>query len=291
MRRRLFCLFIALFLLFACSQPVFAEEYNCDKKGSISVTLTDPKDNTPVEGAELAVYYVATVVMDDGGALIYDYTDDYKTVNAKITDSDLARELDGFVKDKNLSAVKIKTNAEGKAFCNELPLGLYFVKQVESVDTAVTLTPFIVTVPSETEGDYVYDINASPKTEVIRHISITIKKVWNTSQSSNAADSVTVQLLKDGNVIETAVLSAENNWEITYHDLPASDAYSVKEIDIPKGFTATYKQQDNVFTVTNTSTLIQTGQLIWPIPVLAICGLLLIAAGAELLQKKRKRNA
>jgi LPXTG-motif cell wall-anchored protein len=46
-----------------------------------------------------------------------------------------------------------------------------------------------------------------------------------------------------------------------------------------------------VFTVTNTSTLIQTGQLVWPIPVLAFAGIALIGAGAVLLQKKRSHNA
>jgi LPXTG-motif cell wall-anchored protein len=60
---------------------------------------------------------------------------------------------------------------------------------------------------------------------------------------------------------------------------------------VPKGFTATYMQNDYVFTVTNTSTLIQTGQLMWPIPVLAISGMLLIASGVVLLQKKRETNA
>ena len=86
-------------------------------------------------------------------------------------------------------------------------------------------------------------------------------------------------------------LYAQNNWQVTYTDMPESDAYSVKEVDVPKGFTATYKQNGYIFTVTNTSTLIQTGQLIWPIPVLAVGGMLFIAVGIMLLQKKRKTNA
>ena len=40
--------------------------------------------------------------------------------------------------------------------------------------------------------------------------------------------------------------------------MPESDAYSIKEVDIPKGFAATYKQSGYVFTVTNTATLVQT---------------------------------
>ena len=102
---------------------------------------------------------------------------------------------------------------------------------------------------------------------------------------------MTVQLLRGGKVVQTAVLNESNNWQITYTNMPESDAYSIKEVNIPKGFTATYKQKAYVFTVTNTSTLIQTGQLVWPIPVLALVGVLLIAAGSVLLQKKRKQDA
>jgi N-acetyl-beta-hexosaminidase len=143
----------------------------------------------------------------------------------------------------------------------------------------------------ESTDGYVYAVNATPKTEVAKLTSITIQKVWNTDASTKAADSVTVQLLRGGKVVETATLSQNNNWQVTYTNMPESDAYSIKEVNVPKGFTATYKQKGYVFTVTNTSTLIQTGQLIWPIPMLALVGVLLIATGSVLLQKKRKQDA
>jgi hypothetical protein len=136
----------------------------------------------------------------------------------------------------------------------------------------------------------VYDVNASPKTEVARLTDITIRKVWNTDKSTEATKSVTIQLLRNGNVVKTATLNAQNNWQVTYSNMPESDAYSVREVDVPKGFTATYKQNGYVFTVTNTATLIQTGQVFWPIPVLAVGGMLFLAVGIMLLQKKRETN-
>ena len=139
-------------------------------------------------------------------------------------------------------------------------------------------------------GEYVYAVNASPKTEVESLTTITIKKVWNTNASTKAADSVTVQLLNNGNVIKTATLNEQNNWQITYTNMSESDAYSIKEVNIPKGFTATYKQDGYLFTVTNTEVLAQTGQLMWPIPVLAFSGMLLIAVGIVIMHKKRKIN-
>mgnify|MGYP002512585090 CR=1 FL=1 len=291
MSRKIIIFCLTIFLVLTCSYTVFAEEYNPDLTGSISVTLTDKKQNEAIVGAELSVYYVATVLLDDDGNLMYDYTDDFKQFDTAIDDTELATKLDAFVSQHNVPSTKITTNIDGTALCNGLPLGLYFIKQTGAVEGFAPCTPFLVTVPNEKDGEYLYKVNASPKTEVARLVSITIKKVWNTDKSTEAAESVTVQLLKNGSVVKTAILNAQNNWQITYADMPESDTYSIKEMNIPKGFTATYKQEDYVFTVTNTSTLIQTGQLIWPIPVLAGGGMILIAVGIVLLQKKRKTNA
>jgi hypothetical protein len=284
-----FCVTILLLLTF--SYTVFAEEFDQSKTGSISVTLIEQKQNEPIVGAELSVYYVATVVMDADGNLIYDYTENFEQFDTAMDDTALATKLDAFVSQHSVPSTKMTTNAAGTALSNALPLGLYFVKQTGAVEGFAPCTPFLVTVPNEKNGEYVYEVNASPKTEVARLTSITIKKVWNTDASTEATDRVTIQLLKNGNVVKTAILDAQNNWQVTYTDMPESDAYSIKEVDVPKGFTATYKQNGYVFTVTNTSTLIQTGQLMWPIPVLAISGMLFIAVGIMFLQKKRKTNA
>lgn len=290
MKRKIIILCVTMLLLLTCSYTVFAEEFDQNKTGSISVTLVEQKHNEPIVGAELSVYYVATTMLDSDGNLIYDYTKDFKQLDTAIGDTSLTAKLDAFVSQHNVPSIKMTTNADGTALCNELPLGLYFVKQTGAVEGFSPCTPFLVTVPNKKNGEYLYDVNASPKTEVAKLTSITIKKVWNTD-TSNIADSVTVQLLKNGNVVKTAILNAQNNWQVTYIDMPESDAYTVKEVDVPKGFTATVNQNGYVFTVTNTSTLIQTGQSIWPIPVLSISGILLIAIGVILLQKKRKTNA
>ena len=114
---------------------------------------------------------------------------------------------------------------------------------------------------------------------------------WNTGKSSTIPASVSVQLLRGSEVVETAVLNKDNNWQITYKDMLQSDAYSIKEVNVPKGFTATYSKNQQVFTVTNTASLAQTGQLIWPIPVLAAAGLFFLIAGFVLLGKPRKADA
>ena len=65
-----------------------------------------------------------------------------------------------------------------------------------------------------------------------------------------------------------------------------SNRYSVKEGDV-KGYTATYAREGYNFTVTNTAKVAQTGQLNWPVPVLAGCGILLFSVGWVLVKRKQ----
>ena len=291
MGRKIVVLCLTVVMLVTCVFTVSAEEFDPAKTGSISVTLTEQYEKAPIASAELSVYHIATVGINTDKKLNYIYTNAFAAIGIAIDDPDLATKLDAYLSENEVAAIKLCTDTNGTASCTDLPLGLYFVRQTNAVEGFAPCTAFLVTVPMESTDGYVYAVNASPKTEVAKLTSITIKKVWNTDASTKAADSVTVQLLLNDKVVQTAVLNERNNWQVTYTDMPESDAYSIKEVNVPKGFTATYKQKGYVFTVTNTSTLIQTGQLIWPIPVLALIGVLLIAVGSMLLQKKRKPNA
>lgn len=291
MHRKVLTLCVTILMILTCSPTVFAQNFDPEQTGSVSVTLKDKYNNAPIAGAELSVYYVATVRLNTNGNLSYVYTNSFENSGIDIDDPSFAIKLDAYVLEHNASSIKITTDKNGTATCKELALGLYFIRQTGAVEGFAPCAPFMVTIPSKNADNYVYDVNASPKTEVARLTDITIKKVWNTDKSTDAAKSVTVQLLRNGNVVKTATLNTQNNWQVTYSNMPESDAYSVKEVDVPKGFTATYKQNGYIFTVTNTSTLIQTGQLTWPITVLAVSGMLLISAGIVLLQKKRKINA
>ena len=291
MRRKILIVCMTVLLVITCMSTVWAEEFDPEKTGSVSVTLTEQYEKTPIAGAQLRIYYIATVGANAEGNLHYAYTPAFAQCGIALDDPDLAAKLDAYLTENEVAAPALLTDGQGTAVWTDLPLGLYFIRQTNAVEGFAPCTPFLVTVPFQNADGYVYAVNATPKTEVAKLTSITIKKVWNTDASTEAAEYVTVQLLKNGSVIETATLNAQNNWQVTYTDMPESDAYSIQEVKVPKGFTATYSQKGYVFTVTNTSTLIHTGQLVWPIPVLAVGGMLLIAAGIALLRNKRKTNA
>ena len=290
MGRKWISAFLLVWALLMMPMTVFAQGFDADRLGSVSVTLLDQNEETPISGAELSLYHVATVGLNSEDNLSYRFTNAFQDCGCALDDPALSVNLDAFVMSHSVSAEKLVTDANGNATFADLPLGLYFAKQTGAVEGYAPCKSFLATVPAQNADGYAYDVNASPKTDIARLTAITIQKVWNTDASAKAADSVTVQLLREGVVVETATLSDQNNWQVTYADMPESDAYSIVETDIPKGFTATYSQSGYVFTVTNTASLIQTGQIVWPIPVLAMAGLCLISVGTIVLGKTRKKH-
>ena len=291
MGHKLIAVLLAAWMLLVMPVTVLAAEFDMDRVGSISVTLMEPEGKKPIAGAELSLYHVAEVSLNSENKLSYTFTGEFENCGCPLDDPELSGKLELFIQAEPVDARRIETDANGTAVFTELPLGLYFVRQTNTVAGYAPCSSFLVTIPNDGSEGYVYDVNASPKTDVVKLTDISIRKVWNTDASTEAAQSVTVRLMRDGAVIETAVLSEENNWQVVYTDLPESDAYSIVEVDVPNGFTATYTRNGYDFTVTNTAALIQTGQLVWPIPVLAMAGLCLIAVGTTVLRRTRDDHA
>lgn len=291
MKNKMISFFLITWILAALPLTAAAQSFDQSRKGSISVTLISPKDKKPMAGAELSLYCIAEVEANTDGGPNYICSETLAGSGISLEDPDLVPKLDTFVSEQVLPSQKNTTDSNGKAVWADLMPGLYFVKHTNRVTGFAPCASFLVTVPMQTDAGYQYHVNASPKTDVVRLTDITIKKVWNTGRSSGMPSSITVQLLQHDKVVKTAMLNQQNNWKVTYTDMPESDGYSVKEVNVPRGYTATYTQRGYVFTVTNTPSLAQTGQLIWPIPVFAMAGIIFLMMGFVILRKPGKENA
>lgn len=291
MRNKRIVLCLALLCLAVFPLTAAAAEFDPHQRGSISVSLVAEREETAIVGAELSVFQVASVEVGSDGNLVYLYTEAFADCGVSLYDPELTVKLEAFLAEHPVDCRKVVTDSQGYAVCADLPLGLYFVKQTNQVQGFAPCTPFLVTVPLETEDGFTYHVDASPKTSVAKYIEITIRKVWNVDETTPIEDFVTVQLLHHETVLETAVLHEQNDWQVTYTNLPESDGYSIQEVNVPQGFTATYSQDGYIFTVTNTPSLAQTGQLVWPIPVLVVAGIALMMIGFVILRKPGKRYA
>ena len=122
-------------------------------------------------------------------------------------------------------------------------------------------------------------------------LDVVVRKVWSSDDGKDRPDSVTVTLYNGDVPYETVRLGAWNNWTYTWKDLSAYGNWQVIETNIPKGYVPSYSVSGNVVTITNTRSLIQTGQLNWPIWILGGAGLVLVSLGGAMLMKKKKHNA
>lgn len=135
------------------------------------------------------------------------------------------------------------------------------------------------------------------KTPVLFHLfyktpaEITVVKKW-ADDGKDRPGSVTVQLLCDGEVYETVQLDDTNAWQHSWKMLLPDYEWTVKETNVPAGYTESYSEKEQVITITNTKALLQTGQMNWPIPLLIGAGLICIGVGCCLsICKKENETA
>lgn len=86
--------------------------------------------------------------------------------------------------------------------------------------------------------------------ECIEFQKLTVHKIWDDNGYPDRPDSVTVHLLKDGEKFEKVQLNEENQWTHTWDELDDRHQWSVEE-EVPQGYEATYKTEDNRVFITN----------------------------------------
>ena len=120
-------------------------------------------------------------------------------------------------------------------------------------------------------------------------VDLTVIKKWD-DNGKKRPNSVEVTLYDGDTAVESVQLGKWNNWSHSWHDLDNHGRWKVIETNIPKGYVPSYSYQNGVVTITNTATLVQTGQLKWPIPVMGGLGLAFITYGFSVMLKKRKNE-
>lgn len=122
-------------------------------------------------------------------------------------------------------------------------------------------------------------------------VDLTVKKVWSdmNNKNGNRPGSVVVTLYDGTKAVDKVILSGANSWTHTWLQLDGTHNWSVLE-SVPLGYKPYYIKSGSVVTITNMVTLIQTGQLNWPIPVLGSLGALLVLFGAYMMLRKRKNK-
>jgi tetratricopeptide (TPR) repeat protein len=149
---------------------------------------------------------------------------------------------------------------------------------------------------TDEQGNLIYDVVANPKYETRpdkpdgEFTTCKVLKSWKNDSAAKRPKSITVYLLRDGEVFDTVILNSANNWRYTWDKLDSSYKWTVAE-KVPDNYTVTITKEGVTYLITNTGKdeppkkeekppkLPQTGQLWWPVPILAVLGLMFILIG------------
>lgn len=274
------CLYFFTFMITNAKENTNLVDF--DKKGSLLVTLKDNTDDG-INGVNISLYHIANVDVENSN-LVYKYTSDFKNCNVSLKKIDnIAKQLNGCINDE-IKSLEEKTNEQGEANYNNLDLGLYLVVQKDKKKGYSSFESFLISIPKNENNKWNYSIKTFPKNEIYKEIDLTVIKEWNTTRK-DIPNEVTINLYKDNLLIDSIKLNKMNDWKYTWNDLEKTDKYRVEEVNIPNGYTASYKTDGYVFTVVNTDTLAQTGQIFYPIIILFLMGLLCISV-AVCINKK-----
>lgn len=133
--------------------------------------------------------------------------------------------------------------------------------------------PVTISEADFSQGNPNFDVSSKILTVTIRNKrqnsrQLKVTKTWNDKddQYKNRPSSVTVNLLKDGVVVEgkNLVLSTANNWSGAFTDLDETGTYSVQEVGVT-GYVATIetKAKDSIRVVNNLETTEVSGTKTW----------------------------
>lgn len=104
------------------------------------------------------------------------------------------------------------------------------------------------------EVDWVFHVEAYNESQ------LSVRKVWSDGNDRHNGESVTVNLLKDGKIVSTAVLNSENGWAYTFDRLVEGYTWTVEEANVPEGYTVSYETVGTATTITNTKDVPVSGK-------------------------------
>ncbi|PEL53088.1 cell wall anchor protein, partial [Bacillus toyonensis] len=142
------------------------------------------------------------------------------------------------------------TDGQGMVEVPNLDPGNYYVEEVSAPD--------YLDFDSKAKVNFTVDANAQKGVKLmipnkVKMTSVSGTKTWNDNNATDRPSSIKIDLLQNGNSIKTQDVTAANNWNYTFADLPAYDndgnayTYTIKEQPV-----AGYKSEVNGYNITNT---------------------------------------
>lgn len=223
------------------------------------------------------------------------------------------------IKDNIVPFNQGETDSEGKLVFSNLNAGFYLITgEPVSIDgLAFIPVPSLVHLNTDDKGEtaWTYDLTSLPKLKVLPASDFlksdyNVSKEWLDDNEGVRPKYVTAVLYRNDVEFDSIVLNEENDWKYTWNNLPQTAEWSILEGDVPEGYSVSYFESEDTVTITNkfsststetssdnnsnstetnnsdsnsnsgsSSKLPQTGMMLWPVPVLAISGIIVFVIG------------
>lgn len=295
-------------MTFFVTATAFADE-NYEK----SIKIVCENDGIVMENLELSVYQCATNISQE-----YFLSGDFEDCGVVFDNTSsstlqtTANSLANVVLSDNITPLATATTDEsGNAEFSSLQNGVYLIcgKTLTTETTEYKFSPMIVEVSYATDDVVIcygkFTATDIPQPEITEY---SVKKVWVCESDDSAVrpTEISVEIYLNSELFDTVALNSENNWTVSWESDQIDAQWSVKEINIPEGYTVSYSNDSTSFEVVNTYSVTppqenppqenpptepdipQTGQLWWPVPIMIIVGLVLVALGMKIGFKGEK---
>lgn len=259
--RRILVSTLLLCLTLMAAGPALASE---PESGSISALFL--VDDKPVQGVRILAHRVAALDDDGGIEWLTSYAKYHLSTNIQdnAAAASLAQTLASYVsRDSVKEDLAVKSDANGSVLFGQLPMGVYLITGETTTIGRCTykIVPTLVFLPHliqdgetgthaaiELKHESLYDPPDTPQPQTtIRKVL----KVWDLASGNYSREPISVNLLRNGRVHDTKMLSEENNWTYTWRGLDDNCFWSLVEESVPDGFLTSVSKQGITFVVTN----------------------------------------
>lgn len=221
-------------------------------KSKLTVVVED-KNKQPIEQLQVSVYKIAEIRNTDyypapgfenSGISIAGLANQPSAENAKTVWE--------YIKAHQIGGTK-QSSQNGKVVFKDLDAAIWLV--VCDDGQAHHFNPFFVFLPQVSNGTLKYDVTSTPKTESNTSNSKTIYVVVKWEDSNDALKwrpkKVLVSLKRNGQIVDSEVLSPLNAWAHTFQNLSTDGQYSVEEESVEYYDTTYNGDAENGFVITN----------------------------------------
>lgn len=215
------------------------------------------KDGVSISGAKINLYRIGTYtpqkIFPENDFVLFEA--DYEITDTEKL-SNLALTLEPYtLKNKFPPDYTDTTDEKGEADFGqaEIKPGAYLVTVSKAEVDGVTYlsAPVIIALPYENHDVVTLEVKSEAVKSDADFLNLKAIKVWKNDREDMRSDSITVELLKDGSVYDTRVLSKDNGWHTDWSELDPSSRWTIIEKDVPTNYTVIVSLEGVTFVVTN----------------------------------------